>query len=204
MRYYIPLAITLLLSSSIMAKSRVRTKSKALVCLGKEEEHLHKMKDTGAFYKLNQLLIGELIMLDNIDVIPEAIPSNCNNFKPSPSYLIFKNILTREEDAFKIITSDPLSVSMAKSNLHDFITRAPKIFLRFISYIQEYSPDAKCLIKNIPELETINYNMKYLATEKDFKSFLSKEQFSTVLNKIEFADRFYTKCKTSPAKKNNK
>lgn len=173
----------------------VRPKSsvKILKCLGSEEAMYHEKHQAGVFYKLNQKLIGELILLGSVDVKDKYLKQICSS-KVSPAFELLRYIVKKEKALFTYRTNDPLKKQMAASNTDEFLERLPEVISTFISAIQANAPTPDCLEKYLPGLNKMNYELKYLEAETDRKSIFTPKKLNLIFRGINNITSIFKRC----------
>lgn len=182
---------------------RPKSSVKILKCLGSEEASYHEKHLSGVFYKLNQKLIGELILLGSVDVKDEYLKSICSS-KTSPAFELLRFIIKKEKALFTYRTNDPLKKQMAASNTDEFLERLPEIISTFISSIQANAPTADCLQKYLPGLNQMNYELKYLEAETDRKNIFTPKKLNLIFSGIDNISSIFKKCKRDKTKAQKK
>lgn len=172
---------------------RPKSSVKILKCLGLEEASYHEKHQAGVFYKLNQKLIGELILLGSVDVKDEYLKSICYS-KVSPAFELLRYIVKKEKALFTYRTNDPLKKQMAASNTDEFLERLPEVISTFISAIQANAPTADCLEKHLPGLNQMNYELKYLEAETDRKSIFTPKKLNLIFRGINNISSIFKRC----------
>lgn len=164
MKYFLNLTILLFSLTAAAAPSEL------LRCLGSEEQALHKAKSLGPDYQLNQQLISELIQVQNVDLAPEYLTKVCPLKITNPSRRLLALLLDKGPSVFSYKTQmTSLEKSIATSMLEDFMQSVQQSFLSYIASVQQEAPTADCLKKNIPELDLLFVDIKYLEEDVETK-----------------------------------
>lgn len=191
---------------SLLSLNTMARPSELLRCLGVEEQRLHKAKSQGPEYQLNQQLISELVQVQNVDLRPELLKKICSSAVSSPSRMFLYTLLDNGKSIFEFshgITG--FEKSIAESMLEDFVLSSQQIVLGYIATIQQESPTADCLKKNIPELDLLYVDMKYLEEEVETKYLFKKKGLAEkILGKLSDYPAILKKCQPSKDKKTDK
>lgn len=168
--------------------------NKILVCLGNEELQYHKKKYTGPTYELNKTLISKMIQLNkSANIKDKYINEICNSETPSLTFL--KLVLTKKSIFHVDSLGNDLNDNIAKSSIDDIRDSSPQIFLNFITYLKSISPSAYCLEKQIPEIDSMFNNVRYLEGEYSLRSIMQTDnRVSVILNKIKNWEAIITAC----------
>lgn len=145
-----------------------------LKCLGAEEKTLHLKKDMGPVYDLNQRLIAEIIQIPGVNISRETYNDICNA-PGGPSWNLLRLSIIKGKSIFQLPSS--LSGSqkqITEGMIEDYIEATKEILLNFITQIQALAPDANCLKREIPQLETFFTEIKYLQDEVEVKTLFAK------------------------------
>jgi hypothetical protein len=195
MKYLITL--TMILTSLHVAAAS----SEILRCLGVEEQRLHKAKSQGPDYQLNQQLISELVQVQNVDLAPQFLKQVCGPKVVSPSKKFLYLLLDNGKSIFEFRNGiSGLEKSIGDSMLDDFMVASQQLVLGYIATIQQESPTADCLKKNIPQLDLLYVDMKYLEEEIETKYLFKKKGLAEkILNKLANYPALFKKC--SPQEK---
>lgn len=159
------------LASHIQAKPP----KKFLVCLGKEEAYIHKLKLGGAYSKLNQDMISALVQLsEHIFLKPKFEKLVCK--EQFPSIEILRLLLTEKRSPFysnnKRASVKALAVD--KNSILELSDKSIFIFIDFVNAMQTQMKSAHCLQKKIPELKIFFYKMQYTLEEVGPKQIFSE------------------------------
>lgn len=195
--------ILILILSSLETWARP---SEVLRCLGVEEQRLHKAKSQGPEYQLNQQLISELVQVQNVDLAPAYLKMICAPNVSSPSKKFLYLLLDNGKGIFEYrhgVAS--FEKSIAESMLDDFVQASQQIILGYIATIQQEAPTADCLKKNIPQLDLLYVDMKYLEEEIDTVYLFKKKGLAEkILGKLNNYPALLKKCQPVKAKKTDK
>jgi len=164
--------------------------------MGKEEEGIHKRKNAGAVYKLNQTLISEIIADDSIKIKSEYIEEICHN--PNnlhPSVYLLQLLLTKKEDIFIFSKKIDAKNILSKISVENITNNAKGIFLEYLGFLQSSAPTSDCLTKNIPYLSEIIINYRYL--EEDVPSdyvMIDPNKVNSIFQKFSNIESIFQKC----------
>lgn len=111
------------------------TSSLLLKCLAQEEASMHKTKEIGPFYLLNQDILNYLSQ-NSITLFQKYCP-------PQPSLVLLKSQMLKEK------------------HQHIFI----KIFFNFLKNLKGLVKDPHCFEKELPEIDQMMMKMLYLGTD---------------------------------------
>lgn len=174
---------------------------KILECLGKEEKRFHLKKERGPIYDLNQRLISELVQIPDIDLRPEDLVKICSSKQFSESWKLLLLTIKKGKDLFII----PENVSVIQKNMilslvEEYLEESREILLRFISQIQTLSPTPTCLKKEIPEIDELFTELKYLQTEVETQK-LFKGKDEKIFNRLKNYPLAFERCRARMKKK---
>jgi hypothetical protein len=186
------LLISFLLTLSCFARERV--KNQALICLGKEEERLHRAKNVGAIYQFNQKMISELIMLKHVTLKPEYVDQICKAKIPSLEF--FTLFAEHSREIFNIEGNLPKNfMLMGLAHIEDLEDRIPDLFNELITIMQSLSEYPHCLKEEMPELESYFYQRTYLEEDISIKDWLKKKKLvPQVARKLKNMDKILKSC----------
>ena len=195
--------------ASLMAAPALAAPAQAgsmlMLCLGKEEKTLHTQKLTGPTYDLNQRLIGELILINRIDA-PTAILKKVCRSKSSASLELLEEMLLNPKGWAKLPSDiKGVEASIAQELVKDVNLGIPEVLLAFLGQLQAAAPDAQCLNKNIPGLNTLNEEVKWLQEEIDLIKIAGrKSRLKKIFAGIKQAPSYFEKCRQETAQANSK
>lgn len=129
-----------------------------LKCLGQEELQLHKKKDTGPQYRLNQVFINLLAGVNDIPLKQGYYRKICSMGSAPPSVALLKILLLKGIDIFEIRIGKGKSFGTGNqlSALEEIRDDLPRLFFNYLATIQAKAPTAGCLEKEIPEVAYYN------------------------------------------------
>ncbi|MFA6235891.1 MAG: hypothetical protein WC635_01080 [Bacteriovorax sp.] len=176
-------AVALLYGTQIYAAP-----NQLLQCLAKEEAGLHKEKNQGVLYRLNQNFLNELATSNDIALKKNYIDEVCKSKKHSPSVSLLRLLLLKEADIYDLSLSE-VDVTMRPFKMgyiNEFQKTIPHLFVQYISGLQAEMATADCLEKAIPELKTFFERLKYLEEEMKTSEVISdKKRIDKIFNKLE-------------------
>lgn len=187
---------TILLLTCLTTHARPK---KIMVCLGKEEQYIHKNKIGGAFFKLNQDLIGALLQFPRyVKMTPKVYQQVCPAGSKFPSLSLLKHLILNSTMLF-YVDADKNEVSqmaISKLAIDELQKKSLHIFIDFLNALQAEAPTVNCIVNSIEELKVTYLNLRYLeeelGTQKIFDS-LSKKQI--IFQKLERAPEIIQSCK---------
>lgn len=190
MRYLIYIIIGLC-SLSLMSKDQG---DKTLFCLGQEEVLVHRTKDNGPQYMLNQRMISEFAQIKSTSIKEPYISNICKS--KTTSLRILQLLIEHKNNLFSPSTLSLYEKSLQDSSIETLIERAPAIFLNHVAQVQGTMPTANCLEKYIPELAKIREDFKYLQTHlTPYQIIKSENRYKKILEKLEDLRQIRELCK---------
>lgn len=176
--------------------------SPILKCLGKEELMLHKTKNTGPVYYLNQTLVNHIATIPNLEVSAKNVRIVCHHPEFGPSLSLIRLILLDGGKIFNI-KKDAVGHGLAVGQLGSFIEQAPHIMFNYLSEIQALMPTATCLTEEIPEVQYFYDRYKYLEGDLSGNQLMSdKLKIDRLFRGLNHIDRMIKRCKARANKKN--
>ena len=148
-------------TSTLLAAARPH-----LVCLGAEEVKIHKAKDTGPYYKLNQEMISTMLQLsESIQMTPKALKEVCES--ESTSLKILELIFTSKKSVFtsKLKANNVHGTSSDAFSIDELKIRSFKVLINFLTRLQSNYTDPHCLKKKVPEINSFYENATHLLAE---------------------------------------
>jgi hypothetical protein len=194
---FLLLLFIFILTSQLSARERL--KNQALVCLGHEEEKLHKAKNVGAVYQFNQKMVSELIMLKHVNLKAEYVDLICKAVSPSMEFFIL--FAEKGREIFYIESKLPKNFEMmGRAHIEDLEERIPDLFNELITIMQAMSTYPHCLKEEIPELEKYFYQKTYLEEDISIKDWLKKTKLvPQVGRKLKNISSILKKCDAKEA-----
>lgn len=194
------LLILLLLTTSLHARERVAA-SRLLICLGAQEKKFHLQKASGAYYDLNQRLIGELIQAHQVDANPTLLRLVCQKKKNSALHLLQAMLL--DPKGWHVIQAAPgPQQELAKELVRELNEGAPEILLNFLAGLQMQAPTSDCLEKHVPGIKKMYEQVKWLQEEVDLVKITNrKKRLAKIFAGIQSVDQYYKSCAAEKAKK---
>lgn len=189
--------MTLIFSLGLLAKESDR---QILKCLGTEEKRLHQKKNIGPVYDLNQRLISEMVQIPRVEVRSEDYVAICAGEKFSESWRLLERSMQYGKVLF-VLPNDltDMQKEMTVGMIDDYVEATREIFLSFISQIQTQSPTPTCLKEEIPELDALFFEIKYLQEDVDMKVILKGKE--KILGKLKNYPLAFEKCRARLKKK---
>ncbi len=174
---------------------------KILKCLGAEEKRFHLKKELGPIYDLNQRLIAEMVQIPKLEIRQEDYLAICAGQKFSESWKLLE-LSIKEGKSLFVIPKDIQGIqrSMTEGMIDDYVEATREILINFISQIQTISPTPTCLKEEIPELDKLFVEIKYLQEDVDAKViFQGKDQ--KIFEKLKNYPLAFEKCRALLKKK---
>ncbi len=188
--------ITFSISLCDVSYARQPTIAPLLRCLGEEELNYHKKSYQGPNYLLNQYMLNtiaganELILANNLE---EKI---CRHSKLPPSVSLLRELLINGLKIFNI-PIDPLGGHAQSMNIFWALeAELPITFFNYLSSLQSFASNPKCLENEIPHLTFFMERTKYLENDLESSQLLEpREKISDIFISIEKIDEIYKRCK---------
>lgn len=184
------LLFTLCTTASLFANEVIK-------CLGKEELRLHKQKNTGPQYKLNQLFINEFASNSDLIIKGSFQKQICEMKNHAPSVTILKLLLIQGKNIFDLSSEFGRSgiIGYKIERINNLLSRIAHIFFNYIGNLQALAPTHDCLRKYIPEIRHFEDRFKYLEEEYSAKELLSEtKKFERIFNKLKSLKSIYQLC----------
>jgi hypothetical protein len=162
-------------------------------CLGNEELRLHKSSLGNSQYFLNQIILGEILLLKNVTLKDQYYQQVCEN-NPSPSLEILKLMLYKKTEIFKILSSDSLEIQMNTSLISNLISKLPDIFNQYILNISKLSPHPHCLNRYIPEIFELQEKLGYLSSHMPISKIMDINSIDKIFFKLNKIGIIFRKC----------
>jgi hypothetical protein len=185
----------ILIVLTMMFMNTALAKNDYLVCLGAEEAYIHKKKIGGAYKKLNQSILNELIMFsENIVMDAKVQKKICARNDNFPSIEILRSILLGHKIfSSKIKNSAQREYAIDITTIDSFRTQSKFVFINFLTNLLTEVKDPKCLIKEFPELKDFFLRMEHVLLNVGIQKLVSE---------IENKEKFFQKLKTPSWKVN--
>lgn len=193
------LILALVFATSHFARSA--SDHQILKCLGAEEKRFHLKKELGPVYDLNQRLIAEMVQIPKLEVRQADYLAICAGQKFSESWKLLE-LSIKEGKSLFIIPNEIQGIqrSMTEGMIDDYGEATREILVNFISQIQTISPTPTCLKEQIPELDKLFIEIKYLQEDVDAKViFQGKDQ--RIFEKLKNYPLAFEKCRALLKKK---
>lgn len=188
--------ILIMLCTSLWARD-----GQILKCLGEEEKRLHLKKETGPIYDLNQRLISELIQIPRVQLKKNDYYVICKGGQFSESLKLLELSLKKGKDLFVIPANvRGMQKAMREGMIEDYVEASKEILLSFISQIQTLSPTPTCLKEEIPQLDKLFTEVKYLQEDVDMKT-LFEGKDEKIFDKLKGYREAFEKCRARLKKK---
>jgi hypothetical protein len=165
-------------------------------CLGMEELRLHQSKYGSIYYKLNQMLLSEFLLLRNLTLKDEIYDQVCKaNNRPALS--ILRVLLERKGKVFRSTSTDPMEQNMSQSLVENFLAKLPKIFDQFILEIGRLSPVPNCLYQHIPEIYSFQEKLGYLSPHKPVNALIDEAKIDRIFENLGKFPTLFRKCQAA-------
>lgn len=199
LRFLILLTLVLLYGTQIYAAPNL-----LLQCLAKEETLLHKEKNQGVLYRLNQEFINELASSNDIALKKNFIDEICPAGKHSPSVGLLRLLLIKENEIYDLSLSEvePAMRPFKMGYLNEFQKQIPRIFIQYVSGLQAEMPTSDCLSQAIPELVVFSERLKYLEEEIGTGEVIKdKARIEKIFNKLQNIKAIQKNCEKVAARR---
>ncbi len=184
----------------ILATKTMAAPSRILQCLGQEELMLHKTKNTGPVYNLNQTLVNQIATIPNLVVSDRDIKIICENKDYGPSLSLIRLMLLEGRSIFSI-KKDAVGHGLAIGQLGTFVEQSPHIMFNYLNEVQALMPTAHCLTDEIPEVQFFYDRYMFLEEDLNGRQLLKdKKRLNAIFKKINHLDRIIKNCKARAAK----
>lgn len=185
----------------MVCTTAVAREGQILKCLGEEEKRLHLKKDTGPIYDLNQRLISELVQIPRVQLKKEYYFLICKGGQYSESLKLLELSLKNGKDLFIIPANvRGMQKAMREGMVEDFVEASKEILLSFISQIQTLSPTPTCLKEEIPQLDKLFVEVKYLQEDVDMKTLFEGRE-EKIFEQLKRYREAFDKCRARLKKK---
>lgn len=175
-----------------------------LQCLAKEEALLHKEKNQGVLYRLNQEFINELASSNDINLKKEFIDQICQSKQHSPSVALLRLLLIKESEIYDLSLSEvePGMRPFKMGYLNEFQKQIPRLFIQYVSGLQAEMATPDCLSRAIPEIEVFNERLKYLEEEMGTSEMIrDKSRIERIFNKLQNIKAIRKNCEQMAAQR---
>lgn len=166
-------------------------------CLAQEEQKIHKKKYGGPEYRLNQVLINELVSWNDIHLHDHYIRQICSEGSQGPSLSLLKTALLKGQEIFDISFSQQLDGLRAYQiqEVKSFIDRLPKILFQYLAGVQVLAGNPHCFHKEIPEINFFFERFKYLEEHLTVDLLIeNKDKLESIFNRLLEIERIIEKC----------
>ena len=175
-----------------------------MLCLGAQEKRFHQTKAAGAFYDLNQRLIGELIQTSGVEGRPALLKQVCRNNEKSSLHLL-EAMLLDPKGWYVLKQNSGTMGELTKELVRELNQTAPELLLNFLAGLQMQSPTPECLEKNIPGISKLNDEVKWLQEEVDLEKITNKRtRLAKIFAGIQKVDSYFEACAKEKSKKTAK
>ena len=166
-------------------------KADLLSCLGNEELVIHRNRDGGPIYYLNQFFINQLASGNKPTLGMEYRKKICDRKRKSPSILLLKYLLLTGDKIF----INPRAVSLTEKEIS-------RIFFTFLLKIQKIALNHQCLDKHLPHYSYFTHRYKHLEAE-GMTFFKEKRKLLKLFQVLERWEILLAKCRRNGVKKNS-
>jgi hypothetical protein len=161
-------------------------------CLAREEAHLHKIKDIGPDYSLNQEFINDVSAFGGAPFKAKYLKQICAP-NAKTSFELLKVLVLHGKSVFRSFSGQ--ENVYVKASLQTLLESIPLTFFNYISKIHALFPSANCLNTDVPEIPYFLNRFKYLQTDLTNKQLLSdRKKIVSILNKLSNIGPLITKC----------
>ncbi len=194
------LTLCFFLMTLMAATQTLAAPSRILQCLGQEELELHKSKNTGPVYELNQKLVNQIATIPNLVVSDKNIQTICHHKEYGPSLSLIRLMLIEGGDIFDI-KKDAIGHGLAIGQLASFVEQAPHIMFNYLSQIQALMPSAHCLTDELPEVQFFYDRYKYLEGDLNGKQLMKDtKRLDKIFKGLNRIDLIIKRCNDRAAK----
>ena len=170
----------------------------------REELQLHRKRDIGPRYVLNQVFLNKLSS-NSIAIKNKYAKKICNYKSGRPSLIMLKILLLEQRDLFDIKVSknriDGLE-NFKISQADEFVAQAADVFFEYISGVQAMAPSANCLEKKIPQIKSLFRRYRYLEEEVAAVELLKdKKEILEIFKGLENIDNVFAICEREKRKR---
>ncbi|MBL7665886.1 MAG: hypothetical protein JNM93_12190 [Bacteriovoracaceae bacterium] len=197
-------SLVLLFLIYILGSVSLQAKENMLHCLAREEANFHKngYKYRG-FYFLNQEIMGNLILLKEVNFQTLTLNAVCSENEKNPSLRLLEHLMLYRENCFVI--SDELGVSDAalqKILIDEFLQQLPSLLHDFISHMNASTASAECLEKHIPGITKFYEQSKYIREHVEAEQIIQEDnQGIQILGGFHKIDEIVKTCQVEAERK---
>lgn len=169
-----------------------------LHCLAREEEKIHQDKMDGPLYWLNQYLVSQLAGLTGVKLQKNFYDEICNDHD-SASLKLLENLLIHGKNIIDIKTLSKEEGARVYQNavIETMVDASPGEFFKYISKLQSFADDPKCLEREIPEIKHFMDRYMYLEGEIQTETLLDdKSKIQSIFKRFHSMKSIYAKCKS--------
>ena len=160
-----------------------------LVCLGQEELGIHRSRESGPIYYLNQFFINRFASGKKVILSGEYQKRICGKGVASPSVALLKYLL---------VVGNRIFVNSSKVTLTE--REAFRAFFVFLLKIQKIAPHHRCLEKHLPHYSYFTHRYKYLEV-MGVKLLKEKDKLMDMFRVLERLDVLLEKCRSNDVKR---
>ena len=117
----------------LFSKLALAVPSPILACLAQEELNLHKSKNTGPVYNLNQTLVNQIATIPNLKLSRENLDLVCSNKLYGPSLSLLRLIILEGKKIFSI-KKGSAGHGLAMGQLGTFVETSPHIMFTSMKF----------------------------------------------------------------------
>jgi hypothetical protein len=164
-------------------------------CLGAEEALIHKAKDHGPVYQVNQILLSIFLNLSQINLKKKYYQELCAQPEVGTS-LRFLELIFRNYNQLFTTTNAKDEKSAKLEDIAELINKLPELFNQYLLELKIKSPVHNCLEKNIKELSNFYIQVQYLEEDTNFKVIADKDkQLIKILDQLKQKEEIFERCK---------
>lgn len=169
-------------------------------CLGAEEALIHKAKEKGPSYQVNQILLSIFLNLSNINLKDQYFKKLCKDIKIGTS-VEFLELIFRNYNELFTFTHSSKQQSVPLSEISELTNKLPELFNQYLLELKTKSPVHDCLERHVKGLSEFYVQVQYLEQETNFKFIADKDkQLLNILNQLKNQDQFFEQCKVEANK----
>ena len=184
----------------LFSKLALAVPSPILACLAQEELNLHKSKNTGPVYNLNQTLVNQIATIPNLKLSRENLDLVCSNKLYGPSLSLLRLIILEGKKIFSI-KKGSAGHGLAMGQLGTFVETSPHIMFDYLNEIQALMPYAHCLTDEIPEVKYFYDRYKYLEQDLNgYQLIQDKNKIDRIFIGLSKMDQILKSCKARAKK----
>jgi hypothetical protein len=188
--------ILIILASLNSHAQQRKTYKNILHCLGMEELAIHRMKDQGPIYKLNQAFISEIASGNLLKINPTVVQDICSIKDFSPSVKLLRVLLLKGKSVYIFNEEDEKIKRLQMVATDSLQSKVHTLFFQYLISLQNLAKGPDCLYKEIPEFDYFTKRFRYLQEEiPPEKLMADKQKIRSIFEKLKGFSKVITKCK---------